>query len=75
MAFDSICVRFKNVKEQLSFLANTRTVPFVESYFSVIKSCVEDISTEYFWVFASFIKLDNFVINIIFNIWLTPTKH
>ena len=59
MAFDSICVRFKNVKEQSSFLANARTVPFVESYFSVIKSCVEDICTEYFWVFASFIKLDS----------------
>ena len=58
--FDSICIRFKNVKEWSSPLANTRIVPFVESYFSIIKSCIEDIRTEYFWVFASFIKLDNF---------------
>ena len=58
MAFDSIQVRFKNVNEWESPLVTTRVVPFVESYFSVIKSCIEDISTEYFWVFASFMKLD-----------------
>ena len=58
--FDSICIRFKYVKEWSSPLANTRIVPFVDSYFSVIKSCIEDIRTEYFWVFASFLKLDNF---------------
>ena len=58
--FDSICIRFKNVKEWSSPLANTRIVPFVDSYFSVIKSCIEDIRTEYFWVFASFLKLDKF---------------
>ena len=46
MAFDSICVRFKNIKEWQSPLSNTRIVPFVESYFSVIKSCIEDIRTE-----------------------------
>ena len=60
MAFDSIQVRFKNVKEWPSLLANTRTVPFINSYFDVIKSCIDDIRTEYFWVFASFLKLDTF---------------
>ena len=60
MAFDSIQIRFKNIKEWQSSLTNTRVVPFVESYFSVIKSCIEDIRTEYFWVFASFLKLDKF---------------
>ena len=52
--FDSICIRFKNIKEWQSPLANTRTVPFVNSYFEVIKSCINDINTEYFWVFPSF---------------------
>ena len=60
MAFDSIQVRFKNIKEWPSLLANTRTVPFINSYFDVIKSCIDDIRTEYFWVFASFLKLDTF---------------
>ena len=58
--YDSIQVRFKNIKEWQSLLANTRTVPFVDSYFEVIKSCINDINTEYFWVFASFLKLDTF---------------
>ena len=52
--YDSIQVRFKNIKEWQSPLANTRTVPFVNSYFEVIKSCINDINTEYFWVFPSF---------------------
>ena len=56
MAFDSIQIRFKNVREWPSLLANSRVVPFVESYFKVIKSCVEDIRTEYFWVFPSFMS-------------------
>ena len=60
MAFDSIQVRFKNIKEWPSQLTNTRTVPFVNSYLDVIKSCIDDIRTEYFWVFASFLKLDTF---------------
>ena len=57
MAFDSIRIRFQNVREWPSPLAGTRTVPFVESYFKVIKSCVEDIRTEYFWVFPSFMSV------------------
>jgi hypothetical protein len=60
MAFDSIQVRFKNIDERKSPLVTTKIVPFVESYFSVIKSCIEDIRTEYFWVFASFLNLDTF---------------
>ena len=52
--FDSIQIRFKNIKEWQSPLSNTRTVPFVNSYLEVIKSCINDINTEYFWVFPSF---------------------
>ena len=57
MAFDSIRIRFQNVREWPSPLAGTRTVPFVKSYFEVIKSCIEDIRTEYFWVFPSFMSV------------------
>jgi hypothetical protein len=31
--------------------ANTRVVPFVDSYFEILKSIVDDINTEYFWFF------------------------
>ena len=57
MAFDSIQIKFKNVKQWLSPLASSRIVPFVESYFKVIKSCINDIRTEYFWVFPSFMSM------------------
>ena len=57
MAFDSIQVKFKNVKQWPSPLATSRVVPFVESYFNVIKSCINDIRTEYFWVFPSFMSM------------------
>lgn len=56
--FDSIQVRFKDINFYPSPLANTITVPFVESYFEILKKVVQDVKTEYFWFFASFCKLD-----------------
>lgn len=55
--FDSIQVRFKHTKHWPSPFANTREVPFVESYLTVLKSVVEDVNTEYFWFFANFMDL------------------
>ena len=55
--FDSVQVRFKNTKHWPSPFANTREVPFVESYLTVLKSIVHDIRTEYFWFFANFMDL------------------
>ena len=55
--FDSVQVRFKNVAHNESPFANTRVVPFVNSYFEILKSVVNDIKTEYFWFFANFINL------------------
>jgi hypothetical protein len=57
--FDSIQVRFKNVTNVESPLANTRVVPFVDSYFNILKSVVGDVKTEYFWFFSNFVKLDD----------------
>ena len=58
MAFDSIQVRFKNVPHLESPFANTRVVPFVSSYFNILKGVVDDINTEYFWFFSNFVNLN-----------------
>ena len=55
--FDSIQVRFKHTKHIPSPFANTRVVPFVDSYLTVLKSVIEDVRTEYFWFFANFMNL------------------
>jgi len=57
MAFDSVQVRFKNVPHNESPFANTRVVPFVDSYFEILKGVVNDIKTEYFWFFANFTNI------------------
>ena len=57
--FDSIQVRFKDTRSFDSPFANTRVVPFVKSYFDVLKTVVQDVSTEYFWFFSSFVNLKN----------------
>ena len=63
--FDSIQVRFKNTINIESPLASTRVVPFVDSYFNVLKSVVGDIKTEYFWFFSNFVKLDDIDLDFI----------
>jgi hypothetical protein len=55
--FDSIQVRFKHTVHIPSPFANTRTVPFVESYLTVLRSVIDDINTEYFWFFSNFMDL------------------
>lgn len=57
MAFDSVQVRFKDTKHHPSPFAGTRTVPFVDSYLTVLKSIVDEIRTEYFWFFANFMDI------------------
>ena len=58
MAFDAVQVRFKGTPQVKSPFANTRVVPFVDSYFEVLKSVVDDVKTEYFWLFASFVNMN-----------------
>ena len=57
--FDSIQVRFKHCTHVPSPFANTREVPFVESYHTILKSVINDVKTEYFWFFANFMHLNN----------------
>src|SRR6056300_1012570 len=59
MGFDSVQVRFKNVKHINSPFADTRVVPFGVSYFEILKAVVNDVKTEYFWFFSNFVKLDD----------------
>ena len=55
--FDSVQVRFKHTKHWPSPFVNTREVPFVDSYLTILKSIINDINTEYFWFFANFMDL------------------
>ena len=57
--FDAVQVRFKHTKHIESPFANTREVPFVDSYLTILKSIVGDVQTEYFWFFANFMNLEN----------------
>ena len=57
MAFDSVQVRFKHTQHIESPFGNTRVVPFVDSYFEILKAVVYDVKTEYFWLFANFVDL------------------
>jgi hypothetical protein len=63
--FDSIQVRFKNTVHIPSPLVNTRVVPFIRSYFEVLKAVVDDVKTEYFWFFSNFVKLDDIDLDFI----------
>ena len=59
MAFDSVQVRFKYTAHIESPFADTRVVPFIGSYFEILKSVVHDIKTEYFWFFSNFVKIED----------------
>jgi len=68
--FDSIQARVKDTKHIESPLANTRVVPFVGSYFEILKSVVNDIRTEHFWFFSNFVD-----ISIDFDLDFIPEQH
>ena len=55
--FESIQVRFKHTKHIPSPFADTREVPFVDSYLTVLRSIIDDVNTEYFWFFSNFMDL------------------
>jgi len=60
MAFDSVQVRFRNTPNIDSPFADTRVVPFIGSYFEILKSVVEDVKTEHFWFFSNLVDIKNF---------------
>ena len=63
--FDSIQVRFKYTPHIQSPFATTRMVPFIGSYFDILKSVVADIKTEYFWFFSNFVDMQDIDLDFI----------
>ena len=55
-SFDSVQIKFDNASSQSPW-KNTREVPFKNSYLETIRSVVDSITTEYFWVFADFVDM------------------
>lgn len=74
---DSIQVKFDKGKYWPSPLINTKVVPFENNYFDVLKKVIDDIETDSFWFFASFMKLDTFDFDVVprfnhnINVWYT----
>jgi hypothetical protein len=66
MAFDCICIDFKNKKskENIDIIKKifpyVKVLPFINSYFDVIKSCIGNSRTNYLWVLSSLIDYKNF---------------
>ena len=64
MAFDCVFVDFqknKNFKEQiLDQFPYARVTPFVVSYYDILKSFVEDIRTEFFWLATDLVDTTEF---------------
>jgi hypothetical protein len=69
MAFDCIFVDFQveeeNRKKILSQFPYARTTPFVSSYFDILKSFIEEIQTEFFWLVSDLVYLEQFDFNYI----------
>jgi hypothetical protein len=65
MAFDSVQVRFKNTPHIESPFADTREVPFIGSYFEILKSVINDVKTEHFWFFSNFVKVGDLDLDFI----------
>ena len=64
MAFDCVFVDFQNnrsLKERaLEQFPYARVVPFVGSYLDVLKSFVETVNTEFFWLITDLVNLHEF---------------
>ena len=74
MAFDCICIDFKNpnskkhietIKQIFPYVEIT---PFVKSYNQMVKHFVGASKTEYTWILSSLIDYSNFDFDYIFNI-------
>ena len=66
MAFDCVIIDFKNKdsSKNLSILSNTfphaKVIPFVASYFDMIKSVLGESKTEYTWMLSSKVDYSDF---------------
>lgn len=73
MAYDCIFVDFNENKLHKDFLLDamphSRTVPFVSSYFEMLKTYVNDIKTDHFWMVSDLANLQHF------NFDFIPEQH
>lgn len=64
MAFDCVIVNFKKDTDNKHYLLNkfpyASTIPFVNSYFEILKSYVDSARTEYFWLVTDLVNLKKF---------------
>lgn len=66
MAFDCICIDFKNKKskENIDIIKQAfpyvKVISFIDSYFEIIKSYIPNSKTEYLWVLSSLIDYNKF---------------
>jgi hypothetical protein len=71
MAFDCICIDFKNNKSEQNIenikkiFPYVRVISFIDSYFEIIKSYIPHSKTEYLWVLSSLIDYNKFDFNFI----------
>ena len=61
MAFDCICIDFKNNKSEQNIknikkvFPYARVIPFLQSYYEIIQSQISSCSTRYLWLLSSLI--------------------
>ena len=73
MAFDCVIVDFnnKNSKRNLAVILqkfpHARTIPFISSYFDIVKSVLVQSTTEYQWLLSSKIDYTDFNFDYIQN--------
>ena len=64
MAFDCVCVDFRNSKENLDKIKNifpyAEVIPFISNYYDIIKKEIDNCRTEYLWVLSTLCDYDSF---------------
>jgi hypothetical protein len=66
MAFDCLCIDFKNSKSLQNIstvkeeMPHVRVMPFLQSYFEIIRSQISYCRTSHLWVVSSLIDYNNF---------------
>lgn len=64
MAFDCVCINFRNSEENLKIIKNNfpyaTEIPFVSSYHDIIKSEIKNSRTEHLWVLSTLCDYSNF---------------
>jgi len=81
MAFDCICIDFKNSKskQNIEYIKEifpfVKVIPFLESYFEIIKSQIIHCKTKYLWMLTSLINYHDFDFNFIPEQFQTEQLH